>query len=350
YARLHLGWSDLRSVTNDARQLIESSRSELYDISADPAEKRDVAPSDRRTATSLREKLAQFPAGESVQSAITAEEKAKLTALGYVASPAASSQQSVNPADRIGDVEELQDASRLATTDMPAAKTKFRALLAKEPRMVEAWVQFGDALLRAGEVDGAIDSYRNAIARSSGPLPDVLLSLASAYLQKGDTAHATEAARAAMPLDPRAAHSTLALIALAKGDTTTAESETAAIERPHAGDLVLRAEIAGRENRFNDALALLDQAEQKEGAVYRLHFVRGDVFARMNRNREAIEEFRTEIAKFPNDLEAYQRLAFVLVVTGDAAGGERILDQMIAANTTPVARRLAAETRKALRQ
>lgn len=350
YARLHLGWSDLRSVTNDARQLIESSRSELYDINGDPAEKRDLAATDRRTAMALREKLAQFPAGDSVRSAITQEEKAKLTALGYVASPAVSSQRSVNPADRIADIETLQDASRLATTDIAAATTKFRELLAKEPEMVEAWVQFGDALLRAGDLDAAIDSYRNAIARSSSPLPDVLLSLASAYLQKNDPVRAVEAARAAMPFDPRAAHSMLALAALGKGDTATAESEAAVIERPHAADLVLRAEIAARQGRFNEALALLDQAGQKEGDVYRLHFVRGDVFARMNRNREAVEEFRAEIAKFPNDLEAYQRLAFVLVITGDAAGGERALDQMTAANPTPVARRLAAETRKALRQ
>ncbi|HEV8432836.1 MAG TPA: sulfatase-like hydrolase/transferase [Thermoanaerobaculia bacterium] len=350
YARLHLGWSGLRSVTNDARQLIESSRSELYDINADPTEKHDLASSDRRTANGLREKLAQFPAGESVQSAITAEEKAKLTALGYVASPAASAQRSVNPADRIGDIEELQDASRLATSDMASAGKKFRDLLAKEPAMVEAWVQFGDALLHAGDVDGAIDSYRNAIARSSGPLPDVLLSLASAYLQKSDTAHAMEAARAAMPFDPRAAHSMIALAALAIGDTATAESEAATIERPHATDLVLRAEIAAHQNRFNDALALLDQAAAMERDVYRLHFVRGDVFARMNRNREAIEEFRTEIAKFPNDLDAYERLAFVLVIAGDSASASRALDEMVAANPTPAARRLAAETRKALRQ
>jgi choline-sulfatase len=349
YARLHLGWSDLRSVTNDACQLIESSRSELYDINTDPAEKHDLATSDRRGVTSLREKLAQFPAGESVQSTVTPEEKAKLTALGYVASPAASSQRSVNPADRIGEIEELQDASRIAATDMKAAKTKFHDLLTKEPAMVEARVQFGDALLRAGEVDAAIDAYRNAIARSSGPLPDVLLSLASAYLQENDMPHAMEAARAALPFDPRSAHSTIALVALASGDTATAESEAAAIERPHAGDLVLRAEIAAHQNRFNDALALLDQAA-KSGNVYRLHFVRGDVFARMNRYAEAVGEFRKEIAAYPNDLDAYERLAIVLAITGDVAGGQRALDQMVTANPTPIAKRLASETRKALRQ
>lgn len=349
YARLHLGWSGLRSVTNDALQLIDSSRSELYDINADPAEKHDLAASDRRGVTSLREKLAQFPAGEAVQSAITPEEKAKLTALGYVASPAASAQRTVNPADRIADIEELQDASRLATTDINAGKAKFHDLLTREPGMVEAWVQLGDALLRSGEVDAAVDAYRSAIARSSGPLPDVLLSLASAYLQNNDTPHAMEAARAALSFDPRAAHAMIALVALARGDTATAESEAALIDRPHAGDLVLRADVAAHQSRFKDALVLLDQAA-KSGNVYRLHFVRGDVFARMDRYREAIGEFRREIAVYPNDLDAYERLAIVLAVTGDAPEGQRTLDQMVAANPTPIARRLASETRKALRQ
>jgi arylsulfatase A-like enzyme/tetratricopeptide (TPR) repeat protein len=349
YARLHLGWSDLRSVTNDARQLIDSSRSELYDITADPQEKHDLAATDHRGVTSLRRYLVQFPAGESAQSAITSEEKAKLTALGYVASPAASAQRTVNPADRIADIEELQDASRLATTDINAGKAKFHDLLTREPGMVEAWVQLGDALLRSGEVDAAIDAYRSAIAHSSGPLPDVLLSLASAYLENNDTPRAMEAARAALPFDPRAAHATIALIALARGDTATAESEAALVDRPHAGDFVLRADIAAHQSRFNDALALLDHAAKSEN-VYRLHFVRGDVFGRMNRYPEAIGEFREEIAAYPNDLDAYERLAIVLAVTGHAPDGQRTLDQMVTANPTPIARRLASETRKALRQ
>jgi len=158
-----------------------------------------------------------------------------------------------------------------------------------------------------------------------------------------------EAAQAARPFDPRAAHAMIAKVAMAAGDNATAETEAATIEHPHASDLVLRAEVAAHQNRFNDALVLLDQAA-KSGNVYRLHFVRGDVFARMSRNREAIDEFRAEIASYPNDLDAYERLAIVLAIAGDVSGGERALSQMVAANPTPAARRVAAETRKALRQ
>jgi arylsulfatase A-like enzyme/Tfp pilus assembly protein PilF len=355
YARLHFGWSDLRTVTNDARQLIDSSRAELYDIRTDPAEKRDLASSNRREVIALREKFARFPAGESAQSTIRAEEKAKLTALGYVAAPAASAHSAVNPADRIAEIEELQEASRLAMTDIDAARVRFRSLLAKEPNMVEGWIQFGDALDRAGDVDGALDAYRNALSRSPRPSSDLLLSLGAVYLQKRDPAHAAEAGRAAMASDPRAAHVLLAQAALARGDVAEAASETASIDRPHPTDLVLMAEVSARRRHFDEALSRLDQAEMTarqsgEGEVYRLQFVRGDIYAQMSRNPDAIASFQKEIAAFPNDLDAYARLAIVFAISGDRAGAERALNQMVSANPTPLAKRLAAETRKALQR
>ena len=68
----------------------------------------------------------------------------------------------------------------------------------------------------------------------------------------------------------------------------------------------------------------------------------------MTRYPEAIASFNKEIAAFPNDLDAYARLAIVYAISGDRAAAERTLDQLVAANPTPIAKRLAAETRKAL--
>src|SRR5262249_59966093 len=43
YPRLHFGWSDLASLTDDRYQYIEAPRPELYDFRADPGEKADLA-------------------------------------------------------------------------------------------------------------------------------------------------------------------------------------------------------------------------------------------------------------------------------------------------------------------
>ena len=157
-----------------------------------------------------------------------------------------------------------------------------------------------------------------------------------------------------MASDPRAAHVLLAQAALARGDVAEAANEIGSIDRPHPADLVLMAEIAARRQHFDDALSRLDQAEAMarqngEGEVYRLQFVRGDIYAQMSRNTDAIASFQKEIAAFPNDLDAYARLAIVFAISGDGTAAERVLNQMVSANPTPVARRLAAETRQALR-
>ena len=43
YPRLHLGWSDLRSIVDGRWHLVEGPRPELYDLVADPGETRDLA-------------------------------------------------------------------------------------------------------------------------------------------------------------------------------------------------------------------------------------------------------------------------------------------------------------------
>ena len=43
YPRLQLGWSDLASLTDGSYQYIEAPRPELYDLVADPSERKDLA-------------------------------------------------------------------------------------------------------------------------------------------------------------------------------------------------------------------------------------------------------------------------------------------------------------------
>ena len=57
YPRLQLGWSDLAALTDERFSYIEAPRPELYDLSTDPAEKHDLAPSRPPALRAMRAEL-----------------------------------------------------------------------------------------------------------------------------------------------------------------------------------------------------------------------------------------------------------------------------------------------------
>src|SRR5207247_2185170 len=61
YPRLHLGWSELRSLTDVRDHYIESPAPELYDVVADPRETRNIREQQRRQARSLADQLSKVP-------------------------------------------------------------------------------------------------------------------------------------------------------------------------------------------------------------------------------------------------------------------------------------------------
>jgi len=78
FARIHLGWSELRSIVSGSSQMIDAPKPELYDVARDPRETRNIAAADRRTLADLRTQLAQFGSRFSAPDAIDSEESKKL--------------------------------------------------------------------------------------------------------------------------------------------------------------------------------------------------------------------------------------------------------------------------------
>ncbi|PYQ47021.1 MAG: hypothetical protein DMF59_19990 [Acidobacteria bacterium] len=99
YPRIHLGWSELRSLIVDRDQYIEGPRGELYDLVSDPGEAHDLASTDRRTAARSREKLHTIPSTINPLQAVDPEEARKLAALGYIGTPRNRSGPLPNPRD-----------------------------------------------------------------------------------------------------------------------------------------------------------------------------------------------------------------------------------------------------------
>ena len=359
YPRIHLGWSDLRSLVDDRFHYIDGPRPELYDIAADPGETNDLVAMERRSSASLREKLKAFPTGDTELGAISDEDAKKLAALGYVGSPQQRSGPLPNPKDVIGDLAPIKDAFRLADSrHFDEAVIAFRALLDRNPNLGDAWSKLGEVLVDAGRYDEAIATYKTAIVRSEHFSPNLALSLGNAYMRSGHPDLAIKHAELAMNLHPREAHELMARAHMsAKRYREAADMARMAIEE---GDrqpttILLFAEVQRAAGDLNGALATIADAERRGNDlevphVYGLDYLRGDVLARLDRPSEAIAAYERELKFSPQHLQTWANLAIVYWIEGRRADSERVLNEMVKKNPQSGARLLAKKTRAALRE
>jgi tetratricopeptide (TPR) repeat protein len=90
YGRLNFRWSSLRSLTTGDWKLVQGSRSEIFHLTEDPAETRDLsaaeAPRVERMRADLQAALAKLaPGGDTARAAaVTPDSEAMLRSLGYV--------------------------------------------------------------------------------------------------------------------------------------------------------------------------------------------------------------------------------------------------------------------------
>lgn len=359
YPRIHLGWSELRSLIDGGHHYIAAPRAELYDLKRDPKETNDIASSERRTAASMREELAKYPSGIDELQSIDPEDAKKLTALGYLGSVANTSagQPLPNPRDMLPYLERIKKAFKLADERRYAdAIASLRALVAENPGLFDAWDKLGELLLETGQYEEAIDTYRTAMNRAQRFSPEMALSLGEAYLKAEKPGEAEKYADLAMKSLPSGAHALRARVALARRDFAAAEREAAAAigtENPQPAMMLLLAEIKRGEGDFAGALAAIDRAaararELNVPALYRLEFLRGDLLARTGKPEEAIAAYRREISAFPQNTQAYANLAIIYYLLGREPEMNRLLDTMLEANPHPGAHALAIRTVESL--
>ena len=356
YPRIHLGWSDLYSLTDHQFEFIKAPRSELYDVVRDPGERRNIIGDERRVYASMRQDLDQRVTPFESPGRVDPEEAKKLSALGYLGSTAvATSGPLPDPKDRVGEIDDLKRAGTLAHEGHDAeAIPLFQKVLSENPRFADGWSQYGASLEREGRFDEAIAAYRRTADLSPELAP--WLSIGSLLLKMKRYDEAAQHAQLAMKDNPGGAHMLLARIALARNDAKTAENEArAAQDDPYSGipASVLIARIWSEEGRAADALALIQSTAERARrenapATEGLQYVRGDALARMQRYPEAAEAFRAEIAVFPHELETYSRLAVVTGLMGHLDESRQVMASMVRANQNKVAREYAAHTLESL--
>ncbi|MEO6259441.1 MAG: sulfatase-like hydrolase/transferase [Thermoanaerobaculia bacterium] len=357
YPRIHLGWSELRSLIGERFQYIEGPKPELYDLVADASERHDLAGTERRQSAAMRGDLAQVPSSVAALQPIDREEAAKLAALGYVGTPKNRTGPLPNPRDVIGQIAEIKKGFHLADEQRyDEAISHFRTLLAGNPDLADVRSRLGEILVETGRTEEAIVLYRAALTHAERFSPDLALALGFAYLRARQPKEAIANAELAMQMNPRETHELLARAWAQSGDFAQAEQH--ARQAIVAGDrqpssILLLGEVQRDAGNFQGSLATIVEAERRANDLevphlYGVDYLRGDVLARLDRVDEARAAYRREIEHSPQHLQSYANLAVIDFIIGKGAEGEAVLGQMAQRNPHRGAYLLAAKTLDAL--
>lgn len=333
YARIHLGWSELRSLTDGRHHYIQAPRPELYDMQSDPGERKNVLADERRVYARMRDALQPYLDKAALSTKVDPEEAKKLAALGYLSSTSsAAAGELPDPKDRIGEIGDMVAAVRLMHDGrLDEAVAAFRKIIAANPRLSDAWTELGTALEKSGRYEEASAVYRTAIANTPELAGEFGLRRAAMLLHLEQYDEAERHARLAEKSNPGSAHLMLARIALSRKQFPVAASEAQAATADSTSRIpaeIVLARVFAQQDRVNEAQQALQRAaedmqRQKSGPMESFEFTRGDILARMNRYDDAIAAFKREIELFPANRQAYANLYLVYLLLGrreEAAG------------------------------
>jgi choline-sulfatase len=283
FPKFHFGWSDLHSLIDGDRHYIHAPKWELYDVIADPAEKRNLIETERRRAFAMREAILPLIQSSTAPAPVSPEEARKLAALGYLGQTVPDGAALPDPKDKIAVSGELRKAFTLYEKGQYAeALPLLQKLVAENDRMLDVWDILARTLDRVGRTDEGIEAAKRAL-RLSPNTTHLALLIASMALERHRIDEAERHAELALDAEPGLAHDLLARVALARGDIPRAERE--AHLALQTGDrvfaLLTLARIELNRNNATAALADCDRAvsflaTRKGSGVKDLYFVRGD--------------------------------------------------------------------------
>lgn len=254
FSHLTYGWSRISSLQGSRWKYIRSSTPELYDLSEDPAEERNLV--DTRTDivelfnTRLDSLMEEEPPEGLLSEKMnpTLKERERLAALGYVTASSeydsgaslrdpkdmiryhllvdagnkaidrgryAEALESFNEVLSMAENEVLDPSmeellgmvyNRLGVIainqdDMAEARENFEKSVEHDPDLLDAQYNLGNMLLMNGEYRRAAERYERALEIDSGHAAS-MAQLSNVYLQLGDTLRAQEFYRRARSLGP----------------------------------------------------------------------------------------------------------------------------------------------------
>jgi tetratricopeptide (TPR) repeat protein len=334
---LNRGWAPLRGVIADGSKFVDLPVPELYDLAADPSERKNVAGDRpdvlRRLARALPEESAL---GHARRPEATPEEVARLRSLGYL-SGNASVKTTYTAADdpknlisidkRLHDSVDLYQRGKLAEAIRVA-----RSVVDERPGMEAGYENLGFLLRRADKTDEALSVYRTAISR--GAASEELRVFYGLALCEGG--RAPEALQLLLPLSGSADPETANALGIALSDSGRAPEAVKAFERalsldPDFGQAVqnlgivrLRADDpAGARDLFRRALSMDAELPRAWNGL-------GVALARMGDDRGAIDAWKKAVSLDPGLYDALFNLGLTAGRQGMRREARAALERFVA--------------------
>jgi choline-sulfatase len=205
-------WYPLRSLSGDRFLFVKAPKSSLYDLGADPAETRDLAPGQPASARTWDKRLGDFVRGmgESLdvpvrpENVLSEEQRRQLASLGYMGG---ASEGPVT--DRLPDPRTMTDVAKdlhLASKSVQEGRCAetlpaLQAIVKRDPHNFPALSLAGYCLRKAGRTESALALFQRAAKENdlnAVPIADA----ASCLLELGRKAEAEREFRRALALDP----------------------------------------------------------------------------------------------------------------------------------------------------
>ena len=227
YPRIRFGWSELRSLVDGRWQYIEAPRPELYDLAKDPGERSNLVDGKPDPLRSMKVELEKRKTAFKAPQSVDPEHAKKLASLGYLSMTSSpTGGPAPDPKDEIATLQLLKEGLGLAAAGRFRESTEtFEKLLARNPRIVDAWESYAQGLVQTGRPEKALEAIRKTVELSPPDRTNYLLSAANVCMQIGRFDEALEDADLAVSRGDTGGHEVKARAYLAKNDLVRAEAE-----------------------------------------------------------------------------------------------------------------------------
>ena len=332
YAQRNLGWSPLFGLEDRDFKLILGAEPELFDLSVDPDERRNVAAERPETVSAMKEEFAALGFGletasqEEETASLDPETVAQLRSLGYLSSSRRSESEAAvgeapDPKEQMEVWNEIQLAlAEYTMEDFISAASRLEKLLASHPDIALGYEYLGSAYEKSGRLSDAEDIYREGVERGFRS-SELSVGLGRIYFRRGDLPRAEDALQAAVAEDPLhvvALHQ-LAGVWAQKGDLAGAVDryrQALEINPAYVYSWNGLGMALSKQGRGEEAAVAFQRAVELDPTVAPFHFNLAAQLEKMGRKAEA----RSEYAEFLTLTEGEKNFAQERALAKDALG------------------------------